>query len=195
MTNTIDYYNNNAEVFIRGTLTADMREARERFTRCLPEGAFILDFGCGTGRDSKAFLEQGFRVDAVDGSQKMCEAAAALTGLPVRQMLFQELDAEERYDGIWACASILHLPKEELKTVFPRMIRAVKTGGLLYVSFKYGTQEGFRHERYFTDFTKETLENFLQAYPDVCMVDEWISQDVRKGRENEQWLNVILRKE
>ena len=88
-----------------------MRSARQRFLACLPAGAAILDFGCGSGRDAKAFLELGFSVEASDGSEELCRRASELTGIPVKRMLFSELSAADRYDGIWACASILHLPR------------------------------------------------------------------------------------
>ncbi len=108
--------------------------------------------------------------------------------------MFSELDAEEKYDGIWACASILHLPKEELKDVFVRMIRAVNPGGYIYVSFKYGDFEGYRNERYFTDFTLESFRKFQEQFSEVEIREEWISSDVRPGRGDEKWLNEILQK-
>ena len=109
---TVEYYNTNADTFLSETMTVDFSETQDIFLERLPQGALILDFGCGSGRDALAFLKQGCRVEAVDGSAEMCRAAAALTGLPVRQMLFQELDASEMYDGIWACYTILQLPAD-----------------------------------------------------------------------------------
>ena len=133
-------------------------------------------------------------MDAIDGSEKLCEIASRNTGIEVRQMLFSDLDAEKKYDGIWACASILHLPKEELKDVFGKMIRAVKLRGYIYVSFKYGDFEGYRSERYFTDFTSELFNKFLEQFSEVEIIDEWISSDARPGRGDEKWLNLILQR-
>ena len=135
---TLRFYDQNSEEFTAGTLAADMSQARSRFTAHLPPKGIILDLGCGAGRDAKAFLDAGFRVDAVDGSAELCASASAYTGIPVKQMLFSELDACERYDGIWACASILHLPKAELADVIGKIAKALKTGGVLYTSFKIG---------------------------------------------------------
>ena len=194
MNTTIEYYENNAESFSQGTLNVDFSDVQDRFASLMPEGAFILDFGCGSGRDTKYFLGRGFKVDAIDGSENLCKIASENTGIEVRNMLFSELDAGELYDGIWACSSILHLPKEELRDVFGRMIRALKKGGYVYTSFKYGEAEGLRKGRYFTDFTEETFREFIREIPEMEIIDEWVSADVRPGRNEEKWLNIILKK-
>lgn len=192
---TVEYYNTNADTFLSETMTVDFSETQDIFLERLPQGALILDFGCGSGRDALAFLKQGCRVEAVDGSAEMCRAAAALTGLPVRQMLFQELDASEMYDGIWACSSILHLPAEELENVLKKMKIALKKDGVIYTSFKYGTFQGERKGRYFTDFTEETFAEFIRKIKGLLIEKLWITADVRPGRENEKWLNILLRKQ
>ena len=194
MNTTIEYYENNAESFSQATLNVDFSDVQYRFASIIQAGAFILDFGCGSGRDTKYFLGRGFKVDAIDGSENLCKIASENTGIEVRNMLFSELDAGELYDGIWACSSILHLPKEELRDVFGRMIRAVKKGGFIYTSFKYGEAEGLRKGRYFTDFTEETFREFIREIPEMEIIDEWVSADVRPGRSEEKWLNVILKK-
>lgn len=109
-------------------------------------------------------------------------------------MLFQELDEIDKYDGIWACSSILHLSKEELKSVFSKMIQALCSNGIIYTSFKYGNFEGERNGRFFTDFTLDTFEEFVQDINNITIDDYWITGDVRPGREEEKWLNLILRK-
>ena len=194
MNTTIEYYENNAESFSQGTLNVDFSDVQNRFASLMPDGAFILDFGCGSGRDTKYFLGRGFKVDAIDGSENLCKIAYENTGIEVRNMLFSDLDADEIYDGIWACSSILHLPKVELRDVFRRMIRALKKGGYIYTSFKYGEAEGLRKGRYFTDFTEETFREFIREMPETEVIDEWLSADVRPGRNEEKWLNIILKK-
>lgn len=191
---TVQYYEDNAETFASGTLNADMRKARQRFLKQLPSDALILDLGCGSGRDTKAFLESGYKVEAVDGSSELCRRASEFTGISVRQMFFQELDANNRYDGVWACASILHLSKEELFEVFKKIAVAMHIGGILYTSFKYGTYEGLRNGRYFTDFTEETLTAFWSEIKGLRIIDTWITGDVRPGREEERWINLLARR-
>jgi len=164
------------------------------FLQTIPEHAYILDFGCGSDRDSKAFLNLGYRVDACDGSAGICRIASEVTGIQVKQMLFQELDEVDVYDGIWACASILHLPKNELKTVLEKIAAALKDQGVLYTSFKYGTFEGMRGERYFTDFTEDSLKEFFETIPVLQVFTLWITSDVRPGREEERWINILARR-
>ena len=191
---TIDYYNSHAEDFVRSTVSVDFHEVQDRFLAYLPAGAKILDFGCGAGRDAKYFADKGYEVMATDGSEELCKVANQLAGVTVRQMLFTELNETESYDGIWACASILHLRKEELAEVFPKMIQAAKTDGYIYLSFKYGTFEGYRNERYFTDFTEESFAEFMSQFGGITLLEQWISSDVRPGRSEEKWLNSILQK-
>ena len=133
-------------------------------------------------------------MDAIDGSEELCRLASQYTGIPVRQMLFQDLDCRDTYDGIWACASILHLRMEELTDVFRRMILALHEEGILYVSFKLGNFRGERNGRYFTDFDESGFRKYAEQFPELTIRDLWITADVRPNREEEQWLNIILQK-
>ena len=191
---TLQFYERNAGEFADGTRTADMTDTRSRFAACLPAGGTVLDFGCGSGRDTKAFLDMGFAVEATDGSGELCRLASAYTGIKVRCESFGELDARERYDGIWACASILHLPREELADVLGKISAALKPGGVLYTSFKYGDFEGMRNGRYFTCFTEGTLAGFWENVKGLQVFDLWITGDVRPDRKEEQWINLLARR-
>ena len=194
MNKTLEFYDKNAKEFSAGTLNVDFKDTQEKFLSYIPEGAYILDFGCGAGRDTRYFLEKGLQVDAVDGSEELCQIASANTGIEVRRMLFQELDELEKYDAIWACSSILHLNKAEPRLVLGKMLAALKPAGIIYTSFKYGDFEGERNGRYFTDFTPEAFEAFIKDFGEIRIVEEWVSQDVRPGRGDEKWLNLILQK-
>ena len=191
---TIDYYNLNAENFIESTQNVDMHHAQDRFLQLLDENASILDFGCGSGRDTRYFLDKGYRVTATDGSAELCRWASDFTGIEVKEMLFGELDEIDIYDGIWACSSILHLPKNELLLVIRKMCDALKSTGVIYTSFKYSDFEGVRNGRYFTDFTDDSFKEFIAEIPELTIEDDWITDDVRPGRGDEKWLNLILRK-
>ena len=163
-TTTLDYYNKNAKKFISGTISVDFGIVQNRFLDKLHPGAEILDYGCGSGRDTK-------------------------------YMLFQDLDEKEAYDGIWACSSILHVPANELRDIIKKMANALRAHGIIYTSFKYGTFEGERNGRYFTDMTEETFAKLIQDMDELEIEEQWITSDVRPGRGEEKWLNLILRKE
>ena len=191
---TLDYYNSKAKDFVSGTVGVAFTEMQDTFLEYIPAGGKILDFGCGSGRDTKYFLEQGYCVDAVDGSRELCNLASKYTGIKVKNMFFQELTEIEKYDGIWACSSILHLPIDELADVIQKMAIALKDKGIIYTSFKYGTFAGERNGRYFTDMTEETFAELLEGIEEIEIEEQWITSDVRPGRGEEKWLNLILRK-
>lgn len=194
MNESIEYYNKNAATFISGTINADMSEWRGRFLKYVREGGRILDAGCGSGRDSKAFMQEGFEVTAFDASEEMCKAASELTGLEVKKMMFQDLEYADAFDGIWACASLLHVPYDELPDVMQRLKRGLKKDGTIYVSFKYGTEETTKGGRTFSNFTEETVKTLLEN-AGFEIKECVISEDVRPDRAGEKWVNVIGKKE
>lgn len=191
---TLNYYNTHAKDFVQGTVAVDFHITQDRFLAQLAAGASILDFGCGSGRDTKYFLQHGFAVEATDGSAELCKLASEYTGISVKQMLFDELEAVEKYDGIWACASILHLAWDDLVVVMRKMVRAVKDGGVIYTSFKYRQFTGERNGRFFTDLDEEGLTRLLKEVGGLEVKELWITGDVRPGRGEEKWLNVLLTK-
>lgn len=190
---TLQYYNQNASSFVSGTVHADLTDTLNRFLSRLEPGAAILDFGCGSGRDTKYFLEHGYQVDAIDGSAELCALATEYTGIPVKCQMFQEWNEQEVYDGIWACSSLLHLSYGELDKVLYRIENALKPQGILYMSFKYGVFEGERNGRYFLDFTEEKLEQLLKKHTGLQQLRSFHTEDVRPDRK-EEWLNLFLQK-
>lgn len=192
--NTLGYYDNHADEFYKSTINVKFTTIQERFLAKLQIGSYILDFGCGSGRDTKYFLEQGYNVEAIDGSAELCKLASEYTGISVKKMYFQELTEAEKYDGIWACSSILHLPMDDLADVVRKMVIALKGNGIIYTSFKYGTFAGERNGRYFTDMTEEGFAEFLSKIDSLKVEEQWTTSDVRPGRGEEKWLNLILRK-
>lgn len=194
MDDTLQYYDQHAKAYVDSTRDVEFSQTQERFLQYLEPGARILDFGCGSGRDTKYFRNRGFRVEAVDGSAEFVRIASEYTGINVRRMLFQDLDEVECYDGIWACSSILHLPCAELEVVLGKMARALRRRGIVYTSFKYGTEEGERSGRYFTNMTEAKMAGLLERIPVYDVEEMWVTFDVRPGRGDERWLNMILRK-
>lgn len=200
MDDTINYYEKEYETFIKETIDADTEVLRRRFLTHVPDRGEILDLGCGSGRDAKAFVEAGYRVSAIDGSAEICRAASEYIGIDVKCMDFFDIKDEEAYDGIWACASVLHVEKSRIPKLLEVLYKALKKGGILYLSFKYGDHNGFRDGRHFSDLNENRFSELLDslycdsvARDEFELVDEWKSEDVRRGK-NVEWLNVILRK-
>jgi len=191
---SIDYYNKYANLYFESTVDIDMGETLEKFAAYLPEGGEILDLGCGSGRDSLTFIEHGFDVTAIDGSKELSELASIHIGQDVLTMEFEQLDFHEVFDGIWACASLLHIPSEELEDIFKKVILGLKTGGVLYMSFKHGDFAGFRNGRYFNDFKTKTMREFLNKFDELEVLDIWKSEDVKSEINDELWLNVLVKK-
>lgn len=188
---TLEYYNENAGKFILGTLNVDMMTIQKKFISYIPKGSKVLDLGCGSGRDSLYFKELGYDVTAVDGSAEMCIQAEKNIGQTVINMTFDKLNYEAEFDGIWACASLLHVPSSDIKNVIIKIEKALKKGGYFYFSVKYGDYEGKREGRYYTDYTEKSVENLFNAVPSLQKVDMWLTDDARPER-NDSWINCIL---
>ena len=139
---TIADYDGNSAAFQARTLGIDMTHLHAPFLRELPPGSHVLDLGCGVGRDARAFLAEGHTVTAVDASSEMVRIATEVTGRPALHMRFDELPFVEEFDGVWACASLLHVPKAEMPAVLARVARSLRLGGVLQLSVKYGESEG-----------------------------------------------------
>ncbi|AUC05805.1 class I SAM-dependent methyltransferase [Acinetobacter lwoffii] len=190
---TIDYYNNHAEEFTASTFEVDMESLYQPFLAELPEGARILDVGCGPGRDTLAFKNKGYQVDAIDYSEELVKKATQLTGIPVRLQSFYEIDADQAYDGIWACASLLHCERTRLKEVIGKLLSALKPNGMLYMSFKYGNGDRQKDGRQFTDLDEVQAKALLGQFDRVQQIQQWITIDQRPERQ-EKWLNLIWKR-
>ncbi|MGI6220252.1 MAG: class I SAM-dependent methyltransferase [Coriobacteriales bacterium] len=189
---TVGYYDREVDAFAANTAHADVSDLLSSFTSLLPPGAAVLDWGCGTGRDSRAMLDMGFAVTSIDASASMREKAAELFGVEVTRESFDDLNVESAFDGIWACASLLHVRRSELPTVLRKAHKALVPGGVLYASFKYGSFEGLRGGRWFTDLDERSLAELVPDGFDILRM--WITADVRPERRDEKWLNCLLRR-
>ncbi|MFX4829788.1 class I SAM-dependent methyltransferase [Acinetobacter baumannii] len=190
---TIDYYNKHTEEFTASTFEVDMESLYQPFLVELQEGARILDVGCGPGRDTLAFKNKGYQVDAIDYSEELVKKATQLTGIPVRLQSFYEIDADQAYDGIWACASLLHCERTRLKEVIGKLLSALKPNGMLYMSFKYGNGDRQKDGRQFTDLDEVQAKALLGQFDRVQQIQQWITIDQRPERQ-EKWLNLIWKK-
>ena len=154
MDKTINFYNRNAADFFQDTVGVDMADLHTRFLREIPAGGIILDAGCGSGRDAKAFMNQGYRLVAFDASVELATLASNFLDQAVLVRTFDEIDEVAYYDGIWACASLLHLPLSEILGALNRLWKALKPGGVLYLSFKEGEGEREKDDRHFNGVSR-----------------------------------------
>lgn len=189
---SIAYYNQHASAFVEGTLTVDMQPLYQHFLPLLPPGGHIVDAGCGSGRDSLHFKQLGFQVSAFDGSEQLAALASVHIGQPVTVCRFEAFTADKPVDGIWACASLLHVPLANLSGVMAHLAHQLLPGGYFYCSFKYGTGEISRDGRVFTQLDEAGLSRLLAEVP-LEIVEIWQTADQRPGRADECWLNAVLR--
>ena len=188
---TIQFYQYNANDFFKGTVNVDMSNIYQNFTKNLSKNALILDAGCGSGRDTKAFLNMGYNVEAFDASSELVCLASNYTGIKVKHGLFNDVDKIEEYDAIWCCASLLHVPEIELPNTLNKLANSLKPHGVWYVSFKYGDSQREKDGRSFTDINEQRLTELVSSLSDIDISSTWITEDNRPDR-NEKWFNAIL---
>ena len=192
---TLNWYKENAKDFVKRTTGVDMSDLYRSFLKHIPTSGYIMDLGCGAGSAALYFAQKGYRVLAVDGCEELCDYTHLRAGCPVRAIRFEELDYEDSFDGVWACASLLHLRKPELPKVIRRIRRALKKDGVFYASFKYGNLERYKNGRVFSDMTEESLRNLISEAGSFSEIALWLTNDARPDRTDEQWVNILCRAE
>ncbi len=191
---TDQYYKENASTFFNNTVNLDMTDIYKPFLELVNEGGHILDAGCGSGRDSLYFLEHGYEVTAFDACDELVKLAAGLINRDVLNLRFQEINFEEQFDGIWACASLLHVGRKEIDEVLRRLTGSLKACGVLYASFKYGDKEEMRNGRLFNCYDEQSSDDLLLRHPQMQLIRRWQTVDVRPDRADEKWINLLLQK-
>ncbi|MDD2678614.1 MAG: class I SAM-dependent methyltransferase [Candidatus Nanoarchaeia archaeon] len=192
MDKTKEYYLKNSESFIDSTFGADMSKHYSVFLRHVKPKGKILDAGCGSGRDSIYFKSKGFEVIAIDYCNPFVKNALSL-GVNAKVMSFNEIKWKNHFDGIWACASLLHLKCKELRIAFDKMIDSLKVGGIFYASFKHGDFFGIRDGRYFVDLNEKSFGELLKNHECLEVLEIIISPDVRNEKKAE-WFSVFFKK-
>ena len=194
LASTSEYYRTNAASYCEETVDFDLLDIYPRFLDLVPEKGHILDLGCGSGRDSKAFLNAGYVVTAMDASNDVAIYAEKTIGQPVLVSSFQALSFNDQFDGVWACASLLHCPRSQIVDVLGRIALSLKPNGVAYMSFKWGDDETIDDRgRYFNNYTLESLHNLLLHIENLVVIDEWIES--KQLREIEQkWVNILVRR-
>jgi SAM-dependent methyltransferase len=191
---TLSYYEDNAQAYYNATVNVNMATLYAPFLNYMPSYAHILDAGCGSGRDTLFFSNNGYRVTGFDFSPALVSLASKLTGQKILELSFHDLKFENEFDGVWACSSLLHVPMEKMNGTLSRLSRSLKVNGILYASFKYGTGKHERHGKYFTRFDEKTFDKILLNHPELNVMRYWKTNDLGPGRDSVKWLNILLRK-
>lgn len=191
---SIDYYNQYATQYYEDTVNLELDDIRDEFIEYLPEDSEIMDLGCGSGRDSLYFIERGFDVTAVDGSEELCELASIHIGQDVLNLKYKELNFSDVFDGVWACASFTHSTLEELKEVLGKIGESLKDGGILFLSFKYGDFDGVRNNKYNKYYRTNEIKDILEEYNELTLLKVSKVNDIRQARSDEKWIHVIAKK-
>ena len=191
---TIDYYNENAKKYFDLTYNADMSIQYDHFLQYVKRDGKILDFGCGSGRDSLYFKNKGYDVTAIDGSEELCKIARKYTGIDVKNMKFDEFNDIDYYDGIWACGTLLHLHNSEILEVLKKLRDALKDTGYMFVALKNGKgEEQILDGRYYNYFELNDVENLVELIK-MDIVEVYMSRSVSNPEETKYWNNFILKK-
>ena len=194
MNQTIDYYNKNSEKFYKNTVHIDLSELYPKFLRHIPDNGTILDLGCGSGRDSLYFLEKGYIITSVDASEEMVRLSSELTGQKTQYLRMQDIEFKNEFNGIWACASLLHIDKKLTESVFNILCNALRDDGVLYASYKYGKGTSILEDRYYNNYDEISFAEVIDNVNNFEILTYWITKDLRPDRIDEKWLNVILKK-
>ena len=191
---THQYYSREAENFFKSTVDVDMSSIYEKVEPLLKPKCRILDAGCGSGRDAKYFMKQGFQVEAFDGSLELCSLASKYLSIEVKCAKFEDIEYYEQFDAIWACASLLHLTEMSLNSALDKLGTALVAKGLIYCSFKHGEGEGIRNSRFFNFQNIVSFSKVIDSKVELYIQEHWVSSDNRPEKTSEEWFNVILRK-
>lgn len=196
--NTLDYYNNNAETYVSKTINSDMSKLCDEFLNFLQPNSLILDVGCGSGRDSLYFKNKGHRVVAMDGSKEICKIAQNVLKQPVLCMDILDINFNDKFDGVWACASLLHAKKSDLPQIFTNIYNSLKLDGIFNFSAKFGDSERTDElDRNFTDFNKPFLQNMLEEISPSAKfkLEDYSETGDTLNRNDTTWCNFMLKKE
>ena len=188
-----NYYDEHSKEFIENTINCDMTNLYEFFLKYVDYKGTLLDLGFGSGRDSLYFKNKGFSVTSLDNSRELCENAKSLNLDCIICQDILDFNEKNKFDYIWACASLLHIKKKDLPKAFSNCYNSLKNNGIMYASFKYGDFEGLRGDRYYTDLTLDSFKDIIKNL-NFAIIDTKITFDVRPDRADEKWLNVILKK-
>jgi len=189
VTSTARFYEVHAKEYFDRTISADLSNLYDRFLARVRPGGRVLDAGCGSGRDLLNFRERGFNVLGIDASDALVKMAREYSGVPCHVIRLEDIDYKACFDGVWACASLLHFRKSEVVPVLRRLREALKPGGTMFASVQIGDGEAFVADGRFYAYYEH--QEFLRLVEEGGFVinESWITEDAR--RPSISWINVL----
>jgi SAM-dependent methyltransferase len=193
---TTNYYDKNAESFAKRTIERDVSDAYKKFLNLLPSKGRILDAGCGSGRDARHFKQLGHDAVAFDASIEMVKLSSLEVGHPTLHLNFQDMAFKEEFDGVWACASLLHVPYEQTEEIIHKIKDALKPKGFFYASYKHGdAQETSSDGRIFYNMNETTILPYLDnSFKIIEMWQTPYTSAHAHATSTKSWLNVLCQK-
>lgn len=191
---TLDFYNQHAKEYFFQTVKADLSATYKKFLPFIKKEGLILDLGCGSGRDSYYFKQNGYQIVAVDGSKELATQASLLLGQPVLNQLFEDIQFNEEFDGVWACASLLHVSAKELPSILIKIRESLKKEGVFYISVKEGEGSGVEDRRFFQYYSPSQFHHLISQCGGLKIETAWSHTELRDEGNKVVWLNVIGRK-
>jgi SAM-dependent methyltransferase len=191
---TIRYYDEHAEEFCAQSVGLDLSSIYPHFLEHIPAGGHILDAGCGSGRDSLYFKRYGYLVTAFDASEALVQYSSELLGQEVLHLTFDQVTFMDEFDGVWACASLLHIPPSKAAETFTRLANALKSGGVLFAALKHGSGQREMRGRMFTFYDEDSLKELIDRTELLEVMRIWGNEYVRGDGEREKWINLLAKK-
>ncbi|SVC34345.1 uncharacterized protein METZ01_LOCUS287199, partial [marine metagenome] len=183
---TIEYYNIYAEKFYNNTVGIELNDFYLKFLKYVSDGGRILDLGCGSGRDTLYFLQKGYDVISMDASEEMVKMSSELTKRKTLFLRIEDIDFQNQFNGIWACASLLHIDKKLTESVFNILCNALRDDGVLYASYNYGKGTSILEDRYYNNYDETSFAELIDNVNNFEILTNWITKDLRPDRDNEK---------
>lgn len=191
---TVSYYDDHAEEYFRSTVNIDFSNTCDKFLSFLNPGDKIIDLGAGSGRDLAYFMNKGFEVDGIDASSEMCRLATLYLGKDIICQRIQDWNPKEKYNGIWANASLLHISQDEVECFLTKVDQFLTRNGILYLSVKEGIPTGLdAFGRHYTGFTLDQICNLVLKNNKLKIIECWVTED-KLNRYDVKWINIIAQK-
>ena len=191
VSSTDRFYEDHAVEYFSGTSGAQTQFVLDRFLSHLPANAAILDAGCGSGRDLKYFHSRGHCALGIDASTALVQMAAEYSGAPCEVVRIERISYEERFDGVWACASLLHLPRDAFRPALRSLNRALKRGGTLFMAVQEGQGEAILPDgRLYVYYSEDDIRTSLDA-AGLAVNELWTTRNSAEAVHQPVWINVI----